>query len=136
MVLAWIGEEIKRALALCALAAPLRISALGWDSAAHARTLVLKAQGSFFAGGQLTRIRHSAFGGTRPGTIWDGGPPTGPGRPSCCGPAAATSAPASRLLRTGARDGTRSSCAPANQHGILGISPMMMLDRNNVQIAE
>jgi hypothetical protein len=38
------------------------------------KTLVLKAMGSFFVGGQRTEIRHSGgVGATRPGHIWDGG---------------------------------------------------------------
>lgn len=60
------------ALAAVAAAAPFPLAAQQWDPAADSKTLVLKAQGSFFAGGELTEIEHSAFGGTRPGTIWDG----------------------------------------------------------------
>ena len=61
------------ALAVSAAAAPLPLTAQAWSPRSEGKTLVLKAQGSFFAGGQLTRIEHSAFGGARPGTIWDGG---------------------------------------------------------------
>jgi hypothetical protein len=42
--------------------------------AAFAQSITLKSTGSFFAGGQRTRIEHSGGAGRgRPGTIWDGG---------------------------------------------------------------
>jgi hypothetical protein len=73
--------------------APLRLADQEWDPAAHSKPLTLAAQGSFFAGGELTEIEHSAFGGARPGTIWDGAmyvrymiPAANRPRPSIVGP--------------------------------------------------
>ena len=66
-------SQPTRSLALAVMAAliPMSVSAQG-KGPGRPPPLVLEEQGSFFAGGQLTRIEHSAFGGARPGTIWDG----------------------------------------------------------------